>query len=81
LRRKIVQLQAGDVVAVTRNDRLARSTFGLFAIVKSISDVGGRFKSLAEPLVDTGTSSGRLMLSVSGGMADIERDFIKARKS
>src|SRR4051794_34994218 len=39
----------GDVVTVTRIDRLARSTFDLFAIFKQIVDAGGQFRSLAEP--------------------------------
>jgi DNA invertase Pin-like site-specific DNA recombinase len=38
----------GDVVTATRIDRLARSTFDLFAIVKQIVDAGGQFRSLAE---------------------------------
>ena len=46
----------GDVVAVTRIDRLARSTFDLFAIVKQIVDTNAQFRSLAEPWADTGTS-------------------------
>ena len=50
----------GDVVTVTRIDRLARSTFDLFAIVKQIVDAGGQFRSLAEPWADTATSTGRL---------------------
>jgi len=70
---------AGDVVTVTRIDRLARSTFDLFAIVKQIADAGARFRSLAEPWADTGTSTGRLMLAVLGGLADVERDLIRTR--
>jgi DNA invertase Pin-like site-specific DNA recombinase len=70
---------AGDVVTVTRIDRLARSTFDLFAIVKRISDAGGQFRSLAEPWADTATSTGRLMLAVLGGLADVERDLIRTR--
>jgi DNA invertase Pin-like site-specific DNA recombinase len=73
------QLVAGDTVTVTRIDRLARSTFDLFAIVKQIADVGVRFRSLAEPWADTGTSTGRLMLAVLGGLADVERDLIRTR--
>src|SRR3954463_1831158 len=69
----------GDVVIVTRIDRLARSTFDLFAIVKQIVDAGGQFRSLAEPWADTATSTGRLMLAVLGGLADVERDLIKTR--
>jgi DNA invertase Pin-like site-specific DNA recombinase len=45
-------------VTLTRIDRLARSTFDLFAIVKQIADAGARFGSLAEPWADTGTSTG-----------------------
>jgi DNA invertase Pin-like site-specific DNA recombinase len=72
-------LAAGDVVTVTRIDRLARSTFDLFAIVKRIVDAGGQFRSLAEPWADTGTSTGRLMIAVLGGLADVERDLIRTR--
>jgi DNA invertase Pin-like site-specific DNA recombinase len=46
----------GDVVTVTRIDRLARSTFGLFAIVKQIVNAKGQFRSLAEPWADTATT-------------------------
>ena len=70
---------AGDVVMVTRIDRLARSTFALFAIAKQIADAGALFRSLAEPWADTGTSTGRLMLAVLGGLADVERDLIRTR--
>lgn len=82
-RRELVQMLkhigAGDVVTVTRIDRLARSTFDLFAIVKQIADAGALFRSLAEPWADTGTSTGRLMLAVLGGLADVERDLIRTR--
>lgn len=72
-------LGPGDVVTVTRIDRLARSTFDLFAIVKQIVDAGGQFRSLAEPWADTATSTGRLMIAVLGGLADVERDLIHTR--
>ncbi|HET7886302.1 MAG TPA: recombinase family protein [Bradyrhizobium sp.] len=72
-------LGPGDVVTVTRIDRLARSTFDLFAIVKQIVDAGAQFRSLAEPWADTGTSTGRLMIAVLGGLADVERDLIRTR--
>ena len=55
----------------TRIDRLARSTFDLFAIVKHIVDTA-QFRSLAEPW-DTGTSTGRPMSPLLGGLADMER--------
>ena len=73
------KLAPGDVVTVTRIDRLARSTFDLFGIVKRIVDAKAQFRSLAEPWADTGTSTGRLMLAVLGGLADVERDLIRTR--
>jgi DNA invertase Pin-like site-specific DNA recombinase len=72
-------LTADDVVIVTRIDRLARSTFDLFAIVKQIVDAKAQFRSLAEPWADTGTSTGRLMVAVLDGLADVERDLIRTR--
>jgi DNA invertase Pin-like site-specific DNA recombinase len=79
LLKMLKHLASGKVVVVTRIDRLARSTFDLFAIVKQIADAGARFRSLAEPWADTGTSTGRLMLAVLGGLADVERDLIRTR--
>jgi DNA invertase Pin-like site-specific DNA recombinase len=82
-RRELLQLlkriAPGDEVTVTRIDRLARSTFDLFAIVKRIVDAGAHFRSLAEPWADTSTSTGRLMIAVLGGLADVERDLIRTR--
>ena len=79
LLRMLRRLVPGDVVTVTRIDRLARSTFDLFGIVKRIVDAKAQFRSLAEPWADTGTSTGRLMLAVLGGLADVERDLIRTR--
>src|SRR2546421_10670282 len=79
LNRMLGKLAPGDVVTVTRIDRLARSTFDLFAIVKRIVDAKAQFRSLAEPWADTGTSTGRLMIAVLGGLADVERDLIRTR--
>jgi DNA invertase Pin-like site-specific DNA recombinase len=53
-------LAPGDIVMVTRIDCLARS--------KQIADAKAQFHSLAEPWADTGTSTGRLMLAVLGGL-------------
>src|ERR1700730_6255303 len=49
LLKMLAPLPPGDVVTVTRIDRLARSTFDLFAIVKQIVDAKAQFRSLAEP--------------------------------
>jgi len=77
LNRMLGKLAPGDVVTVTRIDRLARSTFDLFGIVKRIVDAKAQFRSLAEPWA--GTSTGRLMIAVLGGLADVERDLIRTR--
>ncbi len=79
LRRLLNALARHDTVIVTRIDRLARSTFDLFAIIQRIVDSGAHFRSLAEPWADTSTSTGRLMIAVLGGLADVERDLIRTR--
>jgi DNA invertase Pin-like site-specific DNA recombinase len=56
------------------------STFDLFGIVKRIVDAKVQFRSLAEPWADTGTSTGRLMIAVLGGLADVERDLIRTHR-
>jgi DNA invertase Pin-like site-specific DNA recombinase len=79
LLRMLGKLAPGDVVTVTRIDRLARSTIDLFGIVKRIVDAKAQFRSLEEPWADSGTRTGRLMLAVLGGLADVERDLIRTR--
>jgi DNA invertase Pin-like site-specific DNA recombinase len=79
LNRMLGKLTPGAVVTVTRIDRLARSTFDLFAIVKRIVDAKAQFRSLAEPWADSSSSTGRLMIAVLGGLADVERDLIRTR--
>jgi DNA invertase Pin-like site-specific DNA recombinase len=49
----------------------SRSNFDLFAIVKRIVDAKAEFRSLAEPCADSTSSTGRLMLAVLGGLADV----------
>ena len=79
LQRLLNALEPGSVVVVTRLDRLARSTIDLLTTIKQIADKGCLFKSLADPWADTTTPGGRLMLTVLGGLAEFERELIKAR--
>jgi DNA invertase Pin-like site-specific DNA recombinase len=79
LRRVIDQLAAGDVLMVTRLDRLARSTRDLLNTLAAIADRKAGFRSLTDTWGDTTTSHGRLMLTVLGGLAEFERDLIRAR--
>jgi DNA invertase Pin-like site-specific DNA recombinase len=81
LRRVIDQLDAGDVLMVTRLDRLARSTRDLLNTLATIADRKAGFRSLADKWADTTTAHGRLMLTVLGGLAEFERDLIHARTS
>ena len=58
---------------VTRLDRLARSTRDLLNILDMITKAGAGFKSLGDQWADTTTPHGRLMLTVLGGLAELER--------
>jgi DNA invertase Pin-like site-specific DNA recombinase len=79
LRRIVDRLQPGDVLVVTRLDRLARSTRDLLNIMASVTDLGAGFRSLKDSWADTTTPHGRLMLTVLGGLAEFERELIRAR--
>src|SRR5215469_7517 len=79
LRRVIETLQSGDVLMVTRLNRLARSTRDLLNTLAAITERKAGFRSLGDAWADTTTSHGRLMLTVLGGLAEFERDLIRTR--
>ena len=79
LRKAIAALEAGDVLMVTRLDRLARSTRDLLNTLAAITGRKAGFRSLGDAWADTTTAHGRLMLTVLGGLAEFERDLIRAR--
>jgi DNA invertase Pin-like site-specific DNA recombinase len=79
LAKAISRLEQGDVLVVTRLDRLARSTRDLLNVLDEISKRGAGFKSLRDAWCDTSTPQGRLMLTVLGGLAEFERSLIVAR--
>lgn len=72
-------LDAGDVLTVTRLDRLARSTRDLLEIVHTIERKGAQLCSLSDAWADTTTPTGRLILTVLGGLAEFERSLIAER--
>ena len=78
LRRAIASLSKGDVVLVTRLDRLARSTRDLLNILAEIAQKGAGFRSLRNSWADTTTAHGRLMLTVLAGLAEFERELIRS---
>jgi len=79
LAKVIRRLEPGDVLIVTRLDRLARSTRDLLNVLATIAERKAGFRSLKDSWADTTTPHGRLMLTVLGGLAEFERELIRAR--
>jgi DNA invertase Pin-like site-specific DNA recombinase len=78
LNRLFDQLRQGDVITVTKYDRLARSLRDLLDIVDAIQARGAGFRSLAED-IDTTTPAGRLVFHVFASIAQFERERISER--
>jgi DNA invertase Pin-like site-specific DNA recombinase len=72
-------LKAGDVVLVTKLDRLGRSTRELLDLIEAIGKAGAAFRSLGDPLWDTSSSQGRLLSTLLAAIAEFERDLIRER--
>ena len=81
LSKAIAALGTNDILLVTRLDRLARSTRDLLNVLAAVAERGAGFKSIADAWADTTTPHGRLMLTVLGGLAEFERELIRARTS
>jgi DNA invertase Pin-like site-specific DNA recombinase len=79
LRKALAKLEGGDVLMVTRLDRLARSTRDLLNTLAAITERKAGFRSLGDTWADTTTPHGRLILTVLGGLAEFERELIRAR--
>ncbi len=79
LTRALAALTAGDVLMVTRLDQLARSTRDLLNILDRVTKTGAGFRSLSDRWADTTAPHGRFMLNVLGGLAEFERELIRAR--
>lgn len=74
----IAQLRAGDVLIVTKLDRLARSIKDLVSIMADLEELGAGFKSLGEN-VDLSTPAGRMTMRMFGVVAEFEREIILER--
>jgi DNA invertase Pin-like site-specific DNA recombinase len=79
--RVLAAAREGDTLLVTRLDRLARSTVNLLSILDGLSRKGTMFRSLNENWADTTTPHGRLTVTIVGGVAEFERELIRARTS
>ena len=72
-------VRKGDVLVITRLDRLARSTLDLHKIVQELDDRGVGFRVLDQP-IDTTTKEGRLMFSIIASIAQFETELRKERQ-
>ena len=79
LAKLMAKLRPGDIVVVTKLDRLGRSTRELLELIERIGKVGASFRSLGDPLWDTSSSQGRLLSTLLAAIADFERDLIRER--
>ena len=79
LRKVLAALEDGDVLMMTSLDRLARSTRDLLNTLTAITDRKAGFRSLGDTWTDTTTAHDRLMLTVLGGLAEFEREFLRTR--
>jgi DNA invertase Pin-like site-specific DNA recombinase len=79
LQRALEFVRDGDVLVVTRLDRLARSMRHLVEITQLLERKRVTLRILAMQL-DTSTPTGKLMLSVLGSVAEFERDIMLERQ-
>ena len=79
LAKLMASLKEGDIVLVTKLDRLGRSTRELLDLIERIGKAGASFRSLGDPLWDTSSSQGRLLSTLLAAIAEFERDLIRER--
>jgi DNA invertase Pin-like site-specific DNA recombinase len=79
LAKLMASLQPGDIVIVSKIDRLGRSTRELLELIDRISQAGASFRSLGDPLFDTTSSQGKLLSTLLAAIAEFERELIKER--
>jgi DNA invertase Pin-like site-specific DNA recombinase len=79
LTKLMASLKAGDIVVVTKLDRLGRSTRELLDLIHTIGEAGAAFRSLGDPLWDTSSAQGRLLSNVLASIAEFERELIRER--
>ena len=79
LAKLLAGLKPGDIVVVTKLDRLGRSTRELLDLIERIGKAGASFRSLGDPLWDTSSSQGRLLSTLLAAIAEFERELIRER--
>jgi DNA invertase Pin-like site-specific DNA recombinase len=79
LQRLLNQIRPSEVMVVTALDRLARSAVDLLTLIRQLRERGAHIRSLREPWCDTATPMGEFLVSILGGVAQLERGFIHER--
>jgi DNA invertase Pin-like site-specific DNA recombinase len=74
-----VQVNYGDVVVVTRLDRLARSTRDLLNVLAELTERGVGLRSIKDSVIDTTSATGQLVLHILASIGDFERKLIRSR--
>src|SRR3981189_1077255 len=72
-------LRSGDVLMVTRIDRLARSIGDLQDIVRAVKAKGATLKATEQP-IDTSTAAGKCFLDMLGVFAEFETNLRRERQ-
>jgi len=81
LTRCLEYLRDGDVLVVTKLDRLARSTSDLYRIVSQLAEKGVEFKVLDDPSIDTASRTGKLVMGILALIAEFENDIRRERQA
>jgi len=76
---RLLFLRKGDVLTVTRIDRLARSIGDLQDIVRAVKAKGASLKAIEQP-IDTSTAAGKAFLDMLGVFAEFETNLRKERQ-
>src|SRR5689334_18109105 len=79
LLRCLEYVRDGDILLVTKLDRLARSTSDLYAILRRLEDKGVAFKVLDDASVDTSTRTGKLVMGILALIAEFETEIRRER--
>jgi DNA invertase Pin-like site-specific DNA recombinase len=79
LAKLMASLKPGDIVLVTKLDRLGRSTRELLDLIERIGKAGASFRCLGDPLWDTSSPQGRLLSTLLAAIAEFERELIRER--
>jgi DNA invertase Pin-like site-specific DNA recombinase len=72
-------MQPGDVLVITKLDRLARSIRDLLSIIDQLKAGGVMLKALDDTWLDTTSPHGELIFTIMGAMAEFERKLIRKR--